>query len=462
MKTMRTMVAMLAVLAAMASCSKDPGEGGGTNLPEDVGAVMVSVSYPADVTTRAVGDKLKNNDPMKMTSADFFFTDDTGLITRHVGVGNENGSVQFTVLEVESGEALIKNMTTESTKCHILANYTTDRAADQIVDVDLADGTTNIASVLDNIMTLNDINDDEGSVANLPLYGVGNVKFEEEDGKAVSGTSNSGMKFGGIVDVTLHSLATRLQIGKISTAPWFQTLSGIQGGKVYDEDTKTWYIPGTNAADIQRTVEVVEFEVEGIYINYFYGEEVLDPATDKGPTGAILDGEQHQGYYQSDSPHYDFPVYGYRVFDEPAAPGNVAEGMPLSLLPDPDADDPESRVWAYNLLPGTVPHIVVRFSKIVIKDSNDQIEDEDPDDPSDDILEEITAGDKDYFITVKGFNDAGKVAIDKFLADNLYTLPDLVFNYTDLSETPEDNSLNVQVNVTMLPWKENIISWNKD
>lgn len=461
MKTMRTMVAMLAVLAAMASCSKDPGDGG-ANLPEDVGAVMVSVSYPSDAT-RAVGDKLKDSEPMKMTSANIFFTDDDGVIIKHVGVGNENGSMNFTVRQIESGEGVIKNMTNESTKCHILANFMTFREEDKIegdkLSVDLADGTTNISTVLDNMMTLNDINDDEGSVANLPLYGVGDVKFVTEGGDPISGTSNAGLKFGGMVDVKLNSLATRLQIGKITATPWRQTLSGVEGAAVWDEESQDW-LEWEDAGDIMRTVEITEFEVQGIYINYFYGKKKLDPTEE--PAGTLIDGKQGYMYYMPNSPNYKPESGGYKVYDQPEDAAVAEDDKPLTLFPDPDAEDPTARVWAYNLLPGAVPHIVVRFSKVVIKDSEDQIEDEDPDDPSDDVTEDITEGGTiPYFITVRGFN-VGATPVTTFAVNNLYTLSNLAFNYTDLSEIPEDNSLNVLVNVEMMKWKNNEITWNKN
>jgi hypothetical protein len=472
MKTMKTMVAMLAVLAATASCQKDPA-GQGNGIPREVDGIRVSVSYPKSANVRSVGDKVVGESPMMMVTGDLFFTNEAGLIIRHIGVGNSRGSDNFDVAEISGGEGVIRNMTTEAVKCHILANYNLHTESTETALDNNMEG-KNISVVLAKTMTLNDINDANGSVNNLPLYGVGDVVFVDSNGDPISGTSASGLKYGGRVDVVVNSLATRLQLGKLTAVAWFQNLSGTQGNSYYDKTHENgdgtfgaWLdINGGAITGITRTVEIVDFEVEGIYINFFHGKEALDPSVSY--TGEPSNGLQLHENYLKTTPRYVPANGGYAVLDNFAAPDNAASGTPLALLPDADAP---TKVWAYNLLAGTPPHIVIRFSKVVIKDSQKQAPDEDPSDPADDVLEEITAVAspdapmflyKPYYITVKGFLDSTSASVTSFAVNNLYTLGDLQFDYTDLTEQPEDNSLNVLVNVEMMKWVDNPITWDKD
>jgi hypothetical protein len=465
------MVAMLAVLAATASCQKDPG--GNNTAPREVDGVRVSISYPQTGTNvRSVSDKVVGGVKMQMVTGDLFFTDAAGLIIKHVGVGNGRGSEEFEVAEINGGEGVIRNMTTEAEKCHILANYNLHAESTETAFDTNMEG-KNISVVLNKTMTLNDINGATGSVNNIPLYGVGDVKFEDGSGNPISGTSASGLKYGGRVDVTVGSLATRLQLGKISAKPWRQNLSGVQGNWYWDaafdngDGTFGAWIDlnaGGGASSFTREITIVDFEIEGVYINFFHGKEAIDPAVSY--TGDPSDGTQLHENYLKTTPRYVPANGGYAVLDNPTSPDNAASGLPLTLMP---ADGDATKVWGYNLLAGTPPHIVIRFSKVVIKDSQDQVPGEDPTDPSDDVLEEITLdasnptfGYKPYYITVKGFLDGTNAPVASFAVNNLYTMGDLSFDYADLTEQPEDNSLNVLVSVEMMEWVDNPIIWDKN
>ncbi len=184
----------------------------------------------------------------------------------------------------------------------------------------------------------------------------------------------------------------------------------------------------------------------------------------KGPEQAsFVNSEQNPAKYLSTVAPYvatgvadmmhDNPDDGEAAKDEDNS--DVLTLLPAAVDPAPEA---KTKVWAYNVLPGATPHIVVRFSKVVVKDSYEQ-----PSDPGEpEVLTTLTGPDKPLFITVRGFLNGESEKITSFAVNNVYTLGDIAFDRSDLSEIPEDESLNVVVNVEMLKWKDNPITWDKD
>ncbi len=435
MKMMRTILAVALVLS-LAACSDESGRG--TNEGRhDVEAVKVAVSYPQSTALRSVADPVADQEPMKLVTADIFFTDGDGVILKHVGVGNDNGSVQFSVKNVEDGNAVVRGMTNLMVKCYIVANF---EPATAPIDGDMAVGGANISTVLAKTMTVDDINVTDGSVTKLPLLGEGSVTFVNPDKSPVNGTSPDGQQYGGVVNVTLNSLATRLQIGKITAEDFILT---------EDDDDN----PGTPEI-VVRTVSVKEFEVEGIYINHFYPAEPIGTA---GPASAsLVDNGQDEANYLATGATYSTPGLGDMMHDNPAYAVATDDAGTLTLLAGAELAGPPAtpKVWAYNLMPGVPPHVIIRFSKLVITDSSNSNPTEEIDMSED--------GSKPLFISAKGFLDSNNERVNAFAVNNVYTLDNIAFNWSDLAEVPEDESLNVQVNVTMMKWKDNPITWEKN
>lgn len=403
MRQIRTMAAAaIAGLMMLASCAKDNENGNDNTLNEET-SVKIQLTY-GQTDTRAAGSAIANNTNLTFTEGHIFFTTSAGIIDKHVGVGVTVGSAQVSKADLEGGEAVINGISNAATKCYILFT-------DVNAKISSASGITsnlegaNISTVEGLTIPVGNINDASGAVTNVPLYGEGTVA-------ANTGTTSGGKAYTAKVTVTINSLASRLQIGKISAKNYTYT----------------------DAQSTSHTVTIDQFTVEGIYVNNYY------PTMTVGSTlGTIIhSGDDADKYSKTvGTTPYTSGRSGEKLAD---ALGTAATGNPLSVT--------ATGVWAYNVFPSaTVPHVVIKLTGIKYSDNGSQVD----------------LGTQ--YLTVQSFKyatghaNAGQV-VPAFTANNIYTLSDIQFSYEDLSHIPYEESMDVLVEVQMMKWINNNIIWN--
>lgn len=408
MKQFKVMAAVALAGLMMASCAKDNGnEGNGT--PSTESKVKIQVVYNhSNGGTRADANKIAHETDLDFTVGHIFFAESNGLINTHVGIDNSAGSVQVSKADLIGGEAVIEGISTNATKCYIVM---TDAAA-QIGSTTGITGNlkgSNISVVKAYAIEVGNINNADGDVANVPLYGEGDVAADVDQ-------TAGGKDYTSSVEVEINALASRLQVGKISA-------------KVY-----TYPVGSVNAGE---TVTIDAFTVEGIYINNFYEEMTVGSTA-----GTVIDGgDDATAYTTAGSTDYSSGGVGEKLTDQLAIP---ASNTPLAVVPA------TKQVWAYNLFPGaSVPAVVIKLSEVKFTDSTNSTQ------------TTVT----NQFLTVKSFKyapghaDAGD-DVAAFVANNIYTLSDIQFDYTDLTSVPYEETMTTLVTVDMMKWLDNEIVWN--
>ena len=400
-------VIAIAGLLMMVSCAKD-NAGNGSGTPSTESKVKIQVVYNhSNGSTRADANKIADQTDLDFTVGHIFFAESNGQIHTHVGIGNTAGGVQVSKADLTGGEAVIEGISTNATKCYIVM---TDAAA-QIASSTGITGNLkgqNINVVKAYAIEVGNINNTDGDVANVPLYGEGTVNTNDP------GSTSGNKNYTATVDVEINALASRLQIGKVSAKDYTYT----------------------DGANTTQTVSIDAFTVEGIYINNFY-EEMTVGAT----VGTVIDGGADvTAYTTTGSTAYSTGGVGEKLTDQLAI---AASNTPLAVVPA------TKQVWAYNLFPGaSIPAVVIKLSEVKFTDTANGTQ--------------TTVNNQ--FLTVKSFKyaighaNAGQDVV-AFAANNIYTLSDIQFDYTDLTSVPYEETMTTLVTVDMMKWIDNTIEW---
>lgn len=401
MKQFKVIAAVVLAGVMMASCAKDNENGVDKGLNGET-AVKIQLTY--NQGTRAAGSAIADETPLDFTEGHIFFATAAGVIDKHVGVGNSAGSVQVTKADLTGGEAVIEGISGSATKCYILFTDVNAQISSATgITGDLKG--TNISAVKGAVIPVSNINDATGAVANVPLYGEGDVAVS-------TGQTIGGKDYDAKVTVTINSLASRLQIGKISS-------------KVYDY---------TDASSAAQTVTIDAFTVEGIYVNNFHQDMTVGSTA-----GTIIDSEDDADAYATTAGGvYATDGAGAKLYD---ALGTAASGTPLNVA--------ATGVWAYNVFPTTVPHVIIKLTDVKYTDSATGTQVELP-------VQYLTVQSFKY---AAGHADAGN-DVTAFAANNIYTLGDIQFNYNDMTHVPYEETMAVLVEVQMMKWLDNAIEWN--
>lgn len=403
MKQFKVMAAVaVAGLTMLASCAKDNDK-----LQND-GTTSVGIQLLYDQgNTRAPGAAVSGT--LTATNGHIFFADAAGTINTHVGVGNTAGNVQISLSDLTTGEAVITGVSSQATKCYILMN-------DANAKIGTATGITtslkgmNIETAVQLLsITVNNINDATGAVANVPLYGSGDVA-------PATGTTTGLKPYTAKVKVQMNALASRFQIGKIT---------GV---------TKTY----TDASSVVHNVTIDDFTVEGIYINNFQSTYTI-----KNGGTSVIDGSNVPAAYSTTTGTTSYTS------------GGVGEKLAdyVNTAASSGSVTPTLAYWAYNVFPSTtVPHIIIKLSEVKYTDDANNVQ------------QTVT----DQFLTVSSFKYSASHSepalqgqpVTSFLVSNVYTLGEIKFDYTHLTTVPYDTPMDVLAEVEMMSWVQNPIDWN--
>lgn len=282
-----TLVAML----ALTSCSKD------NDVPKDETKTFFIKIGKTGEMTRAEGADMSEQ-VVSFTDGYLIFTtgDRIGRVIKIVA--GTPGEKEVTVGALESGVE-IKEIPASTTKVYLYGNLGTT-VSDAIAAVDEGDSMDDV-NVL--VWILDDIQNAENSVDDVPVYGDGNV---------APGTINPG-RLEASFDV--RPIASRLQIGSISCTD-----------------------PLVN-----------EMVLRGIYINGFYHSMNADGTF---TPGYLVDNGIDKTKY---------PIGGYTDYErmsDAIASHDIKGGAATPST--------EGEFWAYNFFPGLMPHIVLHFSSVTL------------------------------------------------------------------------------------------------
>jgi hypothetical protein len=412
MKNFKT-IATLSVATAMlaTSCDKesvvDGGNGDGTT------SVRISFSMPDPAKTRAEGDGAATGVEATFQPGHIFFVTGSGMIDTHVTIGKStpvSGVTNFTVAELTTDKnVVVEGVSSSATKCYILSN-------DIASQIGSATGITsnlkgrNISQVLKMQIAVNNMNNNPSTIANIPMYGVGDVDVDDAGTTAVGGKA-----YTATVEVAINSLASRIQIGKLSARD---------------------YTPA-GSSDV---VKIKSFTVAGIYINNTYDK--MTPASVVATTGVEIDnGSTVTNYSKTGTTDYSATGTAGMLADEPARAAVYVSGV---LTADQTT---ATKFWAYNVFPKGIPHIIVKLSNVKYTITTGGVEG----------AERTITGNQ--WLTIDSYTKSGGSVLTAFEANNIYTLGDIAFNYSDLTDVPETTSLDVLVTVDMFDWLDTPLIW---
>lgn len=187
-------------------------------------------------------------------------------------------------------------------------------------------------------------------------------------------------------------------------------------------------------ADMTGIGSIISYEVEGIFVDNYYSEAALDGTVDAAKlvnNGAFAAKFNNEG--ETGSAYTATPSLLESVFDwyDPAK-------ADVSLVAKP-----ATGVWAYNVFAASgagsaVPRLIIRLKNIAITGVNG-------DAPVADVK----------FVTISGFKDASTAAVlTSFEAGKIYKISaaKLEFDENDLSVTPNNALIDVNVDVKLADW----------
>lgn len=301
------LVGLMAAATLITSCNKDDG----TDINSgETSNVFVAVTTPGTGPgTRAEANRVVN-DPIALDEGYIFFTLSNGVISRYVEIKNTPSGVNDVDLNtLRSTGVTVPNVPSSSQKAYIISKIPSG-----ITFPVITPNVTNISEILALPVEVDDLHDSADGIANVPLWGEGNVAYN------IAGT---GLE----TDISVKAIGSRIQIGKI-----------------------------TGKNDIQ------EYELDGIFINNYFRQM---PFSMTLSASSIVDN-------LSDNSKYTSAVYdaagAHYLYDETGSPlGQFAGSQTLECTPATGS------VWAYNVLPTvgvpsadptTIPHVVIRLTNV--------------------------------------------------------------------------------------------------
>jgi len=353
-----------ALLVGFSSCSNDndaPSVDAKTpknmKIKVNLGAPTGYAEGPAQTATA-----------VNFASGDLYFTDGAGTIKKHYSiksdaVKSEGDVIKLSDLTVQTGYT-VKNLPGDAIYVYLVGNTANLPTTGNIKAVQ--DKSVNVGLQVATADNKNNVN----------LYGAG-VAAEKT---AATPETNAQYE----VAINLAPTAARIELGSITA-----------------------------------TGDITGFQVDGIFVDYYYSEaSVIGAVDDKN----LVKNDDNIDNFLNTNKNYPTSLYDW--ITTPATT-NVVK---------PTTD---GNVWGYNVFAAnagsTVPRIVIRLSNVTAKTGS------------------YTGS---QFITVKGFNDKDGKPLGTIKPGNVYKLATgLTFKDEDVTIKPNMPNIDVKVTVTVDSWK---------
>jgi hypothetical protein len=223
------------------------------------------------------------------------------------------------------------------------------------------------------------------------------------------------------VQVTASAIGTRVQVGKITGVDDLG-----QSGTTDD-------------------VVIKSFKVAGVFVNWTNSQVTLGSQDLAGTYAETLEvnNGQVEANYGGTSDKYATGQPGEKLADYA---GVLNSNASKEVVPNTATTD----WWGYNLIPHSgndVPHVIVKLTDVVYTVGGGA---------------DITIGEtaNPMWITVsKYYEGASPTPLVKFLRNNIYSIANLDFKISDLTELPETGDSNVRAYVTVTPWVNHDVTW---
>jgi len=378
-----------ALAMGLTGCSK---EDGGTETNFDAKTVVFSFSQEGQLTgTRGAGSHVADQSAVTVNDAYIYFTDASDNIVDYVQIVTTGAGAADTYDATAKTVGMTPARTTGGTPITGVKGTTQKVYVVANYPGGTYPTTGNVVALVDAITVESQTKTDNG-VGKVTVYG----------GNGLTVTDATNNKY--YSKVSIKPIAARMEIGRIT-------------GK-------------RSVAD----VGIKSFTLKGIYMNRYYttfgGTTLVNNGTDKTKYNAAVSGSAYTALDE--------------ILSDYTAANLVEQGNGRLYAPVSSATATD--VWAYNLVApeaatAKMSSIVICISDVVVTDDLG-------------VDDAVTyAGDK--FLTVRNIYKSGAptTALAKLERGWVYRILDLQFSETDLTGNPEQNLVDVTVEVDILPWE---------
>ncbi|MCD8164859.1 MAG: hypothetical protein LUE93_01195 [Bacteroides sp.] len=277
------------------------------------------------------------------------------------------------------------------------------------------------------------------------VYIVGNYNSADQNEVSVRFPTIAGGRFSDMEDIVLN--IQQVAFGELSdgteTGGLLTVMTGASGLEEYGTGTNDWtgtaqpengdLYANVTIAPINSRIEIVQFTytgelqsftLEGIYINNYY--QNLPLSLDLTGYTVTNNGSDVTLYDRTDTDNYAYSYYT-TLQDYVNSAQTAITGTRVIA--------PANGTWAYHVFGDSdpVPHIIVKFIDVV-----------------------TSAGATiatPLYLTVRGFRDGNGAEIESFEPNTIYKITNLAFSDSDLGILPEEETINIWVNVEIATWE---------
>lgn len=391
----RVFTAFLALSVGLMSCNKSDD----LISQEEGQTKTVALTVDSNVLTRALAEYVEDGRAVTFEDGYIYFVNVTGQITDYFMISSASTDSQplfhgdnVGITDVKASNEIQFTVSETATAIHVFGNIGT---TEQYLPA--ANG--NISTVMGIVTTLRSQADSNGSVENVHLYGSGEIT-------EVIGLLEP--EYTSYVEIT--PITARLELAKLTA-----------------------------------TTGIIDYTLDGIFLNYFYSQSDLIGSTDVSDFIAYTSRDDFE-FNGASTPWYALTYKGL-TFDWEAN-GLVGKTDNLITVPNQDLTSPSSNadVWAYNVFESEgisyLPHLILKFTGVTGTTSNNKALD-----PT-----------QDYYITVKHYHVNG-VQLEEFNRGYVYHIENLEFTADNLKDVGEWSGDDITIGVTMkvLDWKQQIV-----
>ncbi|MCD8043580.1 MAG: hypothetical protein LUH10_11015 [Tannerellaceae bacterium] len=401
MKIKSLFFASALLAAAFTGCNKEEGVGNGeVDLNGETTSVKIQLSEATGPETKAITDKVGDGTAVTFNDGYLLFVNQNNYLTTPIKIVNGTPDPVAAIPEVSyttlttTGE-VISDVLSSSRKVYFIGNLP--------AGITIPPVNTDLTNFLSTPILLSTQWDGDGGVKVVSLYGEGGLTL-------LSDAQTTALGYAAVAEFDVYPLMSRIEIEKFA----------VDATGEYADDGTT---PST----------ITGFDIEAIYVNYFYSQTAVN--------GTIAAANQvtysaNATWYPGSETYYsapydgltydfsDFHLYGTGIGEFDAAP-NDDDYIPLN----------GKEAWAYNVFAnGDVAHVIVRLTNIQ-------------------GVAGITPTDIKY-LTIRGFNNNG-TSLTGFVGGEIYTIDELFVHEDKLTDRPEEEDyFNVKVTVNMMKWTE--------